>query len=90
MRIDSVSDFRRAIKQGPYAWPGGYECFFVANDGEAICYACAKKERRNILDSVAHNIKDGWRVVSFECSANFDDVGDCAHCSKSLNAYSED
>jgi len=35
MRIESISDFRAAIRNGAYAWPGGYPMFFVMADGGA-------------------------------------------------------
>ena len=80
MRISNLSQFRAAMRQGKYAWPGGYECFFVTSDGVAICFDCARKERRSIIDSVANRINDGWRAIAFECSANCDGPIDCDHC----------
>lgn len=32
MQINSISDFRKAMRNGPYAWPGGYPLFFVMGD----------------------------------------------------------
>jgi hypothetical protein len=34
--IKSVSDYRKAVRNGPYAWPGGYPLFFVTSDGAAL------------------------------------------------------
>lgn len=34
--IKTISDFRAAYRNGPYAWPGGYPLFFVTADGAAI------------------------------------------------------
>lgn len=89
MNIKSISDFRTASRIGQYAWPGGYECYYLADDGEALCVPCVNSNRRAILDSIHNGHRDGWRVVAFECSANVDEVGHCAHCDRNLNAYEE-
>jgi len=33
MKIETISDFRKAMRHGPYAWPGGYPCYFIMGDG---------------------------------------------------------
>jgi acetyl-CoA carboxylase alpha subunit len=89
MQINSVSDFRKAVRNGKYAWPGGYPLFFICDDGGALCCDCVKTERRNILESVAHNHKDGWKVAALDI--NYEDTGlHCDHCSKQIeSAYGE-
>jgi len=89
MYINTISEFRRAVRSGPYAWPGGYPLYFVCDDGEALCCDCVKRERRNILDSIAHGHRDGWRVVGMD--VNYED-GElyCGHCSRQIeSAYAE-
>ncbi len=71
MHINSVSDFRKAMRHGPYAWPGGYPCYFVTSDGAALSFKAAKEERRNIIDSIANRYDDGWRVVGVD--VNYED-----------------
>lgn len=66
MLINSVSEFRAAMRHGPYAWPGGYPCYFITSDGGALSFAAARAERRNILESIARRIDDGWRVVAMD------------------------
>lgn len=66
MNINSISDFRRAVRNGPYAWPGGYPLFFITDDGAALSFAAVKAERRNIIESIAHKQSDGWRVVALD------------------------
>lgn len=65
MEIKTISDFRAAMRQGPFAWPGGYPCYFVTSDGAALSFDSAKKERRLILESIRDGSSDGWRVVGF-------------------------
>ena len=89
MAIETIHDFRRAIRNGAYAWPGGYPLYFIASDGEAISFKAAKAERRNILWSIANNCDDGWRVVAVD--VNWEDTElTCAHTGERIeSAYGE-
>jgi hypothetical protein len=90
MLINSISDFRSAMRHGPYAWPGGYPCYFVTSDGAALSFDAARKERRNILESIAHRLNDGWRVIGLDVNYE-DDQLYCDHTSKRIpSAYGED
>lgn len=71
MFIVTIGDFRRAIRHGPYAWPGGYPVYFITQDGGALSFKTASEERRQILDSICRDINDGWRVVAMV--VNWDD-----------------
>lgn len=86
----SISDFRRDIRTGPYAWPGGYPLFFITSDGCALSFAAAKSERRNILEAIATHSSDGWRVEA--CVANWEDSAlYCDHTGKRIeSAYADD
>ena len=67
MKIETISDFRRAMRHGPYAWPGGYPTYFVTADGAALSYDAARFERRNILAAIASNdARSGWRVMGMD------------------------
>lgn len=62
MLISSLSDFRRAMRHGPYAWPGGYPRYFILSDGETLSFAAARTERRAIIEALARadNRRGGW------------------------------
>ncbi len=67
MNINSISDFRKAMRHGPYAWPGGYPCYFVTSDGAALSFKAAKAERRYILEALRDNDKHcGWHVCGVD------------------------
>ena len=72
MLINSISDFRRAIHNGPYAWPGGYPLYFITYDGAALSFKAARQERRAILESIRDRSNDGWRVVGMD--VNWEDA----------------
>lgn len=94
MEIRSISDFRRAVRNGPYAWPGGYPCYWIMSDGAACAFSVAKDERRNMLEAIADYQQDkressGWRPVALEI--NWED-GDlyCDHTGKRIeSAYAD-
>ncbi len=85
----SIADFRRDIRQ-PYAWPGGYPRFFLTNDGAALSFAAAKERRRDILESIRDDLRDGWRVVA--CPVNEENSGlTCDHTGAAIpSAYGDD
>jgi len=90
MQINSISDFRRAVRNGPYAWPGGYPLFWIMSDGEACAFHVAKDERRNMLDALANQDNSGWRPVALEI--NWEDTElYCAHTNEKIeSAYGDD
>ena len=77
-----------AIKQAirdEYAWPGGYPLFLVTSDGAALCIDCGKKEYRNIVRSIRHNVSDGWKVEA--AAVNWEDTELCCdHCNKKIES----
>jgi len=89
MEIATISDFRKAYRNGKYAWPGGYPCYFVTSDGEALSFEAVKKNRRNILEAIAYRYNDGWRVIALD--VNWED-GDltCADTGERIeSAYAD-
>ena len=72
MPITSINAFRAAIRNGAYAWPGGYPLFFVMSDGGALSFAAAKAERRQLLEALRNNDNSGWRPVALE--VNWEDA----------------
>jgi hypothetical protein len=78
--IATPRELASTIRAGKYAWPGGYEAFFITSDGGVICHNCAIAEYWNIVDSMRRDISDGWRIVGAECSANTDGEINCDHC----------
>lgn len=96
MRINTISDLRAAVRNGPYAWPGGYQMRFICSDGESMCFDCvAHGSRREVLEALNERIRDGkawnadWDVMAFEVhwegSAEI-----CANCNRKIpNSYGD-
>lgn len=87
--IRSVSDFKATLRNGAYAWPGGYPMYLICDDGGALCFKCARKEARNIFESIANRARDGWRVVATDINYEDSELF-CDHCSDQIeSAYGE-
>ena len=89
MNINTVADYRKSVKHGKYAWPGGYPLFYVMSDGDPLCCDCSRSERRSIIDSIAHQSNDGWNTVAL--TVNWEEQGlMCCHCNKVIeSAYGD-
>jgi hypothetical protein len=79
MEIKYVWDFNRALAQGQFAWPGGYECCFFTADGETLSFPAAQENAGLIRDAIiTKDTHSGWRVVQFDIlNSEQDEV--CAH-----------
>lgn len=79
--IENTLQFRAALRV-PFAFPGGYEFYYVTSDGGAICHSCARANYRSISDSIRRSIGDGWRVVAVDSTADCEEHLNCDHCSR--------
>jgi hypothetical protein len=88
--IGNTQQLKAAIRHGPYAWPGGYPLFFIANDGEALCFDCVRENLREVLSAITQGINDGWKIVSVGVNYEDDDCF-CGHCGEQIeSAYGGD
>ena len=95
MLINSISDFRRAVRNGPYAWPGGYPCYWLMADGEACAFEVSKSQRREMLEALADYQDPGntynnyWRPVALEINWEDADLF-CVHTGQRIeSAYAD-
>lgn len=90
MKAYSISDFRRDLQSGPWAWPGGYPVYFVMSDGEALSFKAARENRRLILEAIRDQDSSGWRVIGADI--NWEDTSlYCADSGERIpSAYGED
>lgn len=61
--IKSVAELKKALKEGPYVWPGGYPIFFITRDGAALAFKTVEGNEENVIDSIENEIDDGWWVT---------------------------
>lgn len=96
MQINTIGDFRRAVRNGPYAWPGGYPMYWLMADGEACAFDVAKSQRREMLEALrdyqgaGNTYNNDWRPIALE--VNWEDAAlFCAHTGARIeSAYAED
>jgi len=81
---------RETLRAGPFAWPGGYPLYFVADDGEALSFDSVRANIRQVLRSIRDSANDGWRVLGVD--VNYEDHAlFCTHSGERIpSAYSED
>jgi len=89
MKIKTVEDLARAIKQGPSSWPGCYPLYFLTHDGAALSFQAVKDERQQIEDSIKDKCDDGWWVVAVD--VNWEDTSlYCDHTNEKIpSAYGD-
>lgn len=88
--ITDTAQFKATLRNGAYAWPGGYPLYFITADGEALCFKCAKENAKQIMSNQFDNWHYDWRVIG--CEVNWEDNDlQCCHCnSKIESAYGSD
>lgn len=87
--IRNVNQLKSTLRNGEFAWPGGYPMFFHTSDGAALHFDCVRENLRKVIDSVAKKDNDGWRVVGIEI--NYESELYCDHCGNPIeSAYGEE
>lgn len=88
--IKSTTDFKATLRNGQYAWPGGYPLFFIMSDGAAMCFYCARKEAKQIISAMRDKWNTGWEVAA--CDINYEDNDCyCCHCDEKIeSAYGDE
>jgi hypothetical protein len=86
----TTNDLKNYIRNGKYAWPGGYPMYFVANDGEALSFEAVKENYREIFSATKNKENNGWRIVGVD--VNWEDENlYCSHTGNKIeSAYGDD
>jgi hypothetical protein len=50
--ISSAADLKATLRAGQYAWPGGYQMYFISNDGYAVSFNGVLSDFRTQLAQV--------------------------------------
>lgn len=97
MKRYTIKELKNDLRQG-YAWPGGYEIVYFSDDGEIICQDCIRANFRLVVDSMRHNIQDGWGIIGSAIEAvdaestrelaGDDYIQNCAHCNREFGELS--
>ena len=82
--ITTGQDLRATLRAGEFAWPGGYRLYFVTSDGAALSFDAVRDNLVSVLDSIRHDIRDGWLVIRLHSSAEDDEPVLCVHTGEEL------
>jgi hypothetical protein len=87
----SLADIKAALRNGKYAWPGGYPLFFIAADGEALSFEAVRGNWREVVRAHldAYGARSDWRIVAIETNWENPELY-CAHTGERIeSAYGE-
>jgi hypothetical protein len=71
-----------ALANERFAWPGGYEMFFVTDDSGVLCAPCVVTEW---VDTISVSDEgDGWHIVAVGHEGELDEPVNCDHCYREI------
>jgi hypothetical protein len=88
--ITTPAQLKAILRQGQYAWPGGYPLYFIMADGQPLSFQAARENFSELILGLQHkNISDDWRPVAIE--VNWEDTElTCAHTNDKIpSAYGD-
>lgn len=90
MIVKCISDLKLAIRQGPYAFPGGYPFYFIAGDGEPLSFKTVMDNFKLVASAIKHQHDKQWEVVAMD--VNWEEPAlFCAHTNQRIeSAYAEE
>lgn len=86
----TLQDIKTRLREGPYAWPGGYPLFFIAHDGEPLSFAAVRERFREVCAAhLTRDERDQWFLTAVEPNWENPDLY-CAHTGERIpSAYAE-
>lgn len=64
----TLLEIKRALRNGKYAWPGGYPLYAVTSDGETLSFDAVRKHWRDVCQAhICHGWRNsGWRIIGID------------------------
>lgn len=95
--MSSISNVRRSLGLPineevipAFAWPGGYQLYYVCRDGGVLCPDCVNKEIDLISSALEDDFDKQWRVIGTDVNYEDNDLT-CDHCNGLIPAsYGDD
>lgn len=83
--IDSVADLKATLRNGQWAWPGGYRLTFWTRDGAAMSFQTVRRNLVAVIDAIRRDDSySGWLVVACDVNWEDDDLVD-AHTNEKIS-----
>jgi hypothetical protein len=86
----TLQEIKTALRNGPYAWPGGYPTYFVDQNGDALSHEAVRSEWSQVVETFIFKIRNtGWNIAGIEI--NWENANlTCEHTGKRIpSAYAE-
>lgn len=86
-----LAEIKAQLRNGPYAWPGGYPKYFITSNGAALSFKAVREEWREIVSAHLRNDTcGGWHI--YGCDINWEDAAlYCNHTNERIpSAYADD
>jgi hypothetical protein len=89
MKQYTTNQLKAQLRSGEFAWPGGYQLYFITDDGAALSFEAVRENLKSVIWSIRHKVSDGWRVIG--CEVNWEDASmTFAHTGEPIeSAYGE-
>lgn len=88
-RIQNTHQLRATLRTGPYAWPGGYQMYFITSDGAALSFETVRDNYDQVSWSIRNNCNDGWRVYAVDINYEDNELYDGHTNEKIPSAYGD-
>jgi hypothetical protein len=61
----NLGQIKELLRNGPYAWPGGYPVYFITGDGAALSFKAVRQNWHSVV--MAHlcgDIRGDWFLIA--------------------------
>lgn len=86
----TLAQIKSALRNGPYAFPGGYPLYFVTQSGDALDFDTVRTNLREVFSAHLFGPRDpDWYITAVQ--TNWEDPNlQCAHSNRAIpSAYGE-
>ena len=80
------AELKTALRNGPYAWPGGYPVYFITDNGGVLSYKTVRNNLRLVFGAYPG---DGWKVAGHEINWEDGELFDDHTGERIESAYAE-
>ncbi len=75
-QVTNVADLKATLRAGEFAWPGGYQMFFVNRRGEALSFEGVRAHLAEVIEDMQSHAGAGLTGVGsiVACEINYEDT----------------
>lgn len=85
----NLEQIKKELRLGQFAWPGGYQKYFITDDGAALSFEAVYDNFKSVCQDHMSG-GTGWRVCAVDINYEDDNLI-CDHTNEKIQAaYGED